>query len=287
MKDGVNSYLRSVSTPGGEYELSEATVRQYGYVLKKLLRYLGEDAKICDVGEERVRGFIDSLVKKGLSRSSLVQSRSCMRSFYSFLYEEGFSTQDISNAIRSRSRGRGKRRSKPLPVHLTAEEYEEFSSVLSGRYLVISDMLYCTGLRISELLSLTPADVNIEERMLTVRGKGGKVRRVFVVEKLLLRPVFPGFEELMQSTGYESKIFSVTPRRIQQIFEDAMNKCGIEKKVTPHKLRHTFATRMVSEGVRTEIVQQLLGHESISTTQIYARVTQHAVLQELSSKELL
>jgi len=137
------------------------------------------------------------------------------------------------------------------------------------------------------LLSLAPGDVDLDGRMVTVRGKGGKTRRVFLVERLLPEPVLPSLIALMRQRESDRPFFPLSSRRVQQAFTAARAKSGVEKAVTPHKLRHSFATRLVSEGVRTEIVQQLLGHESISTTQIYARVTQQAVLQELTGRQLL
>ena len=138
-----------------------------------------------------------------------------------------------------------------------------------------------------ELLRITLTDVDLDSRMLTISGKGGKMRRVFIVDSLIKEPVTPRFSDWLSKISDNDRVFQVSPRRIQQVFDSARKKCDIEKDVTPHKLRHSFATRLVGEGIRTEIVQQLLGHESISTTQIYAKVTQQAVLQELADKELM
>ncbi len=287
MRNLIDLYVQNTSTPGSDYELSDYTVRQYGYVLQLFNRHIGKDIDIGSISPEQVNGFFQHLTGKRYSQSSMVQARSCIRSFLSFLYMEGFIEKDLSETIRNRRRGRGKRRSKPLPVFLTDDEYSMFRGQLSGRDLLISDMLYCTGLRVQELLHISPHDVDLDSKMLMIHGKGGKMRRVFIVDSLIDEPVIPRLFERLSKIKDNGLVFQVSPRRIQQIFDSTRKKCEIDKEVTPHKLRHSFATRLVGEGVRTEIVQQLLGHESISTTQIYAKVTQQAVFKELTDKELI
>ena len=166
---------------------------------------------------------------------------------------------------------------KSIPVFLTKEEISKLFKVASSKKsLLIMRLLYATGLRVSECVNLKISDLEIKNNIAWVReGKGGKDRPIFFPEKLSeeLRKhiqtldekekyLFPGKDEGHLST-----------RNIQKIISNISKKAGIPKKVTAHKLRHSFATHNLDKGVDIRIIQELLGHSDLSTTQIYTHVS--------------
>lgn len=158
------------------------------------------------------------------------------------------------------------------------------NNIIGLRDKAILELLFSTGLRVSELASLDKNKINISRREISVRGKGGKIRMVFVSEsaKSALRnylekrsdsskAVF--ISHYRKNNHNRNTIQKLTPRSIQRIIKKYTQKAGITKKVTPHTLRHTFGTDLLRSGADLRAVQKLLGHSSITTTQIYTHVT--------------
>ena len=140
------------------------------------------------------------------------------------------------------------------------------------RDMAIIDLLFSTGLRVSELCSLSN-DIDLSQNEISVRGKGSKVRVVFITDDALLSIKEYKSKYLHQNKIVNDKLFPVTPRTIERIIKKYSIIAGISKKITPHVLRHSFATNLLQNGADIRSVQAMLGHSNIATTQIYTHVT--------------
>jgi integrase/recombinase XerD len=225
------------------------------------------------------------LGERGLSPATAARRRSAVRQFYRFALEEGWRADDPSRRVDA------PRRSRPLPKLLSREEVERLIAAASARdgaaglrLACMVEVLYAAGLRVSELIGLTLAAVARDPAFLTIKGKGGKTRlaplnapaREALKAYLAVRPSFlPRRAKespwLFPSRGGGGRL---TARRFAQLLDEAALAAGIDReKVSPHVLRHAFATHLVEGGADLRVVQTLLGHADIATTQIYTHVT--------------
>jgi integrase/recombinase XerD len=179
------------------------------------------------------------------------------------------------------------KRTKSLPKSLNEKEVQDLLKAVSinendtpfkqrskRRDKVILTLLYSTGLRISELVNLLKRDIDFDERTIRVRGKGDKDRIVLFDEstKELLLDYLEVDKHNSEYIFINKNGNKLTPRYVQMMIKKYADKAGIKKKVTPHVLRHSFATHLLKNGVDIRVIQQLLGHSSLSTTQIYTSV---------------
>ncbi len=232
-----------------------------------------------------VEGYFAELSARGLSAATAARRRASVRQFFRFALEEGWRQDDPSRRVDAPKKGR------PLPKLLSRSEVERLiasgSALGEGegaRLACMIEVLYAAGLRISELTALPLQAVVRDPAFLMVRGKGGKDRlaplngaaRAAVKAWLTHRPAFlPRRDKanpwLFPSTGASGR---VTPRRVAQLLDEAAVKAGIDPtRVSPHVLRHAFATHLLEGGADLRVVQTLLGHADIATTQIYTHVT--------------
>lgn len=247
----------------------------------------GCDLKTAD--RERVRAHLAGLSAAAIKPSSQARKLSALRRFYGFLYSEGIRRDDPCGAVEA------PRLSRPLPKILTAEEALKLveaaregdeDSAERARLLCIVEMLYASGLRISELVALPLAAVRTRERFIHVRGKGGRERlapmgaaaREALDAYVAMRESFmprgklgaAAARYLFPSRGVEAHL---TRRRCHQLLKTLAVKAGIHPdRLSPHVLRHAFATHLVEGGADLRSVQTLLGHADIATTQIYTHV---------------
>jgi integrase/recombinase XerD len=237
---------------------------------------------------EHVKGYLAHLAAQGSAASSQARRLSTLRQYYAFLYAEGRRTDDPTSAIDS------PRRAQPLPKILSSEEVsalieaarrEADESAAGRRLLCMLEILYASGLRVSELVTLPLSAARSREAFLLVTGKGRKERLVpvnraareaidgylAVRETFASSPVRGGTHRfLFPSSGGEGHL---TRRRCHQLLKDLAVKAGIHpNKLSPHVLRHAFATHLVEGGADLRSVQTLLGHADIATTQIYTHV---------------
>jgi integrase/recombinase XerD len=238
---------------------------------------------------EDVRKYLAALAKSGLAASSQARKLSTLRQFFGFLYSEGIRKDDPTSAIDA------PRRQRPLPKILTHEDVgklidearrEAENGPEGVRLLCIVEMLYAAGLRISELAALPLAAVRDKSGFLQVKGKGGKERlaplnpgaRAAIKAYLEVRSEFLPSEPAGRSAERflfpsRSKEGHLTRRRCHQVLKELALKAGIDPdKLSPHVLRHAFATHLVEGGADLRSVQTLLGHADIATTQIYTHV---------------
>lgn len=246
-----------------------------------------------DADAETVEAYFQDLGARGLAPATAARRRSALRQFYRFVRGEAWRADDPSRRVAAPKAGR------PLPKVLERDEIERLLTAASEkdgpqglRLSCIIELIYASGLRISELLALPLGALARDPAYLIVKGKGGKERlaplndaaRAAVRAYLAERPSFlpKGAKEspwLFPSRGVSGRL---TARRVSQLLEDAAIAAGVDReKVSPHVLRHAFATHLLEGGADLRVIQTLLGHADIATTQIYTHVAgehlQHVV----------
>jgi len=260
------------------------TVAAYRRDLGHLEAYLKTRSTGLDAcSAEDLRGYMARMERDGMASRTAARRLSALRQFYRFLYAEGLRVDDPSSAIDAPRLGRS------LPKILSEDDVERLLGAArarpgpEGRRLVcLLEIAYATGLRVSELVGLPLAAVARDERLLIVRGKGGKERMVPLTKAATeaiqaYRADRPRFLVSATESPYlfpsRSAEGHLTRRRLGQLLKELALECGIDPaKVSPHVLRHAFATHLLDHGADLRSVQQMLGHADISTTQIYTHV---------------
>ncbi len=271
-----------------EKGLAANTLESYRYDLQGLAAALGEHGRALDTaGREDLLRFLAVQVTSGRSPRSLSRYLSGFRQFYRWLLREGRIAQDPSALIESPKLGRG------LPKALSETQVEallaapDTAKPVGLRDRTMLELMYATGLRVSELVTLELVHVNLNQGVVRVTGKGGKERLVPLGEESLdwlQRWMRNGRPELLRG-GECGEVF-VTARRkgmTRQAFWHAIRRhalaAGIDRAVSPHMLRHSFATHLLNHGADLRVVQLLLGHSDLSTTQIYTHIAREGLKQ--------
>lgn len=287
LSDAINSYLAYVLDEKG---LSVNTVESYQRDLLKLLEFLGDiDTKEINLSD--IDDFASYLKKRDLSQNSRSRIFSCLRSFFSYLEMEGFYSSDLALNIQV------PRKITKLPDFLNEEEVSKLletpdTSTQRGiRDRAILELLYATGVRVSELVSLKISNVLLEERIIRVLGKGNKERIVpynSTAAKYLELYLYMVRPSILKKRG-EDRVFlnmrgtSLSRVSVWKILKNYAVKAGITKNIYPHILRHTFATHLLRNGCDLRTLQIFLGHASLMTTQIYTHLDKE-FLKEVHSK---
>ncbi|RLG50083.1 MAG: integrase [Thermoproteota archaeon] len=193
-----------------------------------------------------------------------------LRTFYEFLVDQGIVETNPVTIRRPRVR-------RKLPSVLSREEIEKLISAgRSERDRLLLRLLYATGARVSEISALRWEDINIKDRTAVIRGgKGGK-DRIVLFDEVTAREL----AEYRRKHGGQGRIFPLSPRTIQRIVKMAAARAGLRKEVHPHTLRHSIATHLLESGADLRAIQELLGHASLSTTQIYTHVSREHLKKE-------
>ena len=281
----LEAFLDSVWAERG---LSENTLNSYRYDLQRLAAHLRRrERTLASATREDLLGYLASQVEEGRSPRSLSRYLSGFRQFYRWLLREGRITEDPSALIDSPRLGRG------LPKALGEDQVEALLEApdtdrpLGLRDRAMLELMYATGLRVSELVRLELVGLNLNQGVVRVTGKGGKERLVPLGEEAmawLRRYLAEARPELLR--GGESAEVFVTARRsgmTRQAFWHAVRKyaraAGVTQAVSPHMLRHSFATHLLNHGADLRVVQLLLGHSDLSTTQIYTHIAREGLKQ--------
>jgi len=266
------------------------TLAAYGRDLDHAAGFLGgRKRRLADAASEDLRAYLAALSRAGMAPTTAARRLSTLRQFYRFLFAEGHRPDDPTAALDSPRRGR------PLPKILSEREVEALLAAARAqpgregqRLVALLEVLYATGLRISELVTLPRAAVARDPRVLIVRGKGGKERMIplseparaalaayLAAETAAARPdaargrAAPG-KWLFPSRGRAGHL---TRQRVAQMLKELALAAGLDPgKVSPHVLRHAFASHLLDHGADLRAVQKMLGHADISTTQIYTHV---------------
>lgn len=265
-----------------EKGLSENTREAYGSDLYKFIAYL-EEKKIKDVNNVTRGDITDYLMhekEKGINPNSLSRNLVSIRMFFRFLVINNYLEQDITNVLDS------PRLWKILPEVLSEQEVEKLLKAPDTRTKyglrdkAIIELMYAAGLRVSELVNLNMSDINIDVGFLRCMGKGSKERII-----PLGRPAIMALNNYLKKTraGFMKDLLAgnvfvtqrgkfFTRQGIWKLIKIYARSSGIKKTITPHTLRHSFATHLLSNGADLRVVQELLGHSDITTTQIYTHV---------------
>lgn len=273
------SYLKN------ERQYSKNTILSYQTDLLEAKSFWRENGGFVDWDKIQTRDievYLQSMAERKLSRNSQMRKMSSLRSFYRFLAKRKLIKADPTQTIVLRTEER------KLPQFFYAPEMKQVISSLQGntalteRNLALFELFYTTGMRVSEVSSLKINQVDFDLQMILVHGKGNKDRYVAFDDKTksaLQNYLENARPKLLGSKADQDFIFlnnqgqPLTDRGIEYIMQRTFNKAGISGKVHPHELRHTFATAMLNNGADLRTVQELLGHENLSTTQIYTHVT--------------
>ncbi len=258
-----------------ERAASSHTLRAYRKDLEEFFRFVNvkpEDVELADV-----RGFIAEQIKSGLNKTTVSRRLASVRSFFKFLYREGYKKSNPAKLVSN------PKIPKLLPRFLSVDdtfslvEKPEGTGFISARDRAILELLYSSGLRVSELSGLNVDDINTKEGLLKVKGKGRKERIVPVGSKAL-DAIKSYMVERIPLKGKDKALFlnrtgtRLTDRGVRRIVVKYARLIGIGGQIGPHALRHTFATHLLHGGADLRVIQELLGHSSLSTTQKYTHL---------------
>ena len=265
-----------------EQGLSNNTREAYLHDVEKLFAYF-EDEKIdfLKVELEHFHSFAAALMDVGIGERSIARILSGVRSFYKFLVLDGYLEQDPTELLESPKIG------KHLPEVLSVEEIDAIEGVIDvstpegQRDRAAIEMLYSCGLRVSELCNLLLSDLFLDEGFIRVTGKGDKQRLVPISERAIreLKSWFAFRNSINIKPGEEDYVFISAARKKHlsriTVFHNIKvyaEQAGIQKTISPHTFRHSFATHLLEGGANLRAIQTMLGHESISTTEIYTHI---------------
>jgi integrase/recombinase XerD len=259
---------------------AKATLTSYGRDLADFQAYLGKSGVTPGAASTAdLRAYLGSLHKRALSPATQARRLACLRQFYRFLFADNVRSDDPTGVLD------GVKQSRPLPKILSTEEVDALLGAARRqndlRLLALLELLYATGLRVSELVSLPKAALANRPRFLTVRGKGNKERLVPLSDPAVAaveayRAALTDRAELSAPWLFPSRGRHLTARRLAQLLKELAVAAGIDPaKVSPHVLRHAFASHLLANGADLRAVQKMLGHADISTTQIYTHVLEN------------
>lgn len=269
-----DSYERFLQYCRNERDFSERTIRAYGKDLDRLGEFTwttGGQDPIDELNEEDLQRYLAWLRKQELAQSTIERHIASLRAFYKFLVDREIRDDNPSADLSFRDRGRS------LPTVWSEGEIESFLDELEGRRdRALFELLYSTGMRVSELTSLDWRDYSVGDRTVQVTGKGGKERLVPVgpTAAKCLREYRNTVEDDPESPMFRnSRSDRLTSRGVRYLVDKYQKQCPVSKPLSPHVFRHSCATHMLNRGADLKTVQALLGHESLSTTQVYTHVS--------------
>jgi integrase/recombinase XerC len=282
MNELLESFIKHLSD---ERNYSEHTVKAYRGDLENFRNFLlKEEKKVEDADVATINAYVSTLYGKN-SPASVERKISAVRSFFSYLVRKDIVAQNPAKLVRT------PKKEKHLPVFLSVDEVFNLVNVkdpeqspLRLRDRAILELLYSSGLRVSELAGTTLADLSMGEAIIRVRGKGNKERIVPVGSKALsaLGDYLDIREKLKPASDrifLNSRGGGITTRSLARIIKKYGLVSGISKNVSPHVLRHSFATHLLAGGADLRAIQEMLGHASLSTTQRYTHLSVERIME--------
>ncbi len=248
--------------------------------------------KLLAVTPDHIRAFLAHLHERNYSKSSTARKLATLRSFYKFLVKRGYLETNPVAPIKT------PKQEKRLPKCLTLEQVQTLldapndTNWLGARDKAILETIYSTGVRVGELVGLNVDDVDFLGGMLHIRGKGGRERlapigqrAMLAIKKYLhLRKQHPNAEKFDQKALFVNKHGKrLSTRSVRRKLDKYLIQAGLDPSISPHTLRHSFATHLLDNGADLRSVQELLGHQSISTTQIYTHLTSQRLKESYES----
>jgi integrase/recombinase XerC len=284
MRRVMAAFLRHLER---ERNVSPHTLRAYQQDLAQFSDHLrlelGREAAPRDVDHLLIRSFLARLHQRGLRKTSAARRLASLRTFFRYLCREGVLRTNPARTLLS------PRIERKIPVHLEEADVAALLDVpgdsgLARRNRALLELAYATGVRCAELVGLDVDDLDLEERMVRVLGKGRKERIVpfgtraqsALTEYLSARRDFPGSGEALFLNRYGGRL---TDRFVRRLVSDRVQAVALRRKISPHTLRHSFATHLLERGADLRAIQELLGHTSLSTTQRYTHVNARHILE--------
>lgn len=284
LEHGLAEFLTHL---GLEKNASPQTVKSYREDLTQALQFLRDHLSVSSLAAEAwntrtLRAFVAWLHTQQYASSTIARRLAAVRTFGKFLCRQGVLVVNPAVALRSPRVG------KKLPHFLTLADVEQLLSAAGGvthlgrRDRAILETLYSAGVRVSELVGLNLADVTLSDGVMIIRGKGMKERLALLGDHAVtaLRVWLTDRAELLAAEGRTSDaVFlnksgtRLTTRSVGRLLSNYLTQAGLDPRTTPHTLRHSFATHLLDNGADIRGVQELLGHKSLTTTQVYTHIT--------------
>ncbi len=240
---------------------SERTIKTYTYQNQQFLNYIKKDTN--DITTDDVKEYLAHLMSTNIANSSVALAKASLKFYYDEVLEKNIVTFKTPKIARK------------LPEVLTQQEVKNLlQATTHTKSRIIIKLLYSSGIRLSECLNLQVKDLELGNRIGWVRGGKGNKDRMFILSNDVANELL---HYVQNKSGY---VFTgknnqpLSARNIQKIVKAASKRAGITKNITPHKLRHSFATHLLEAGTDIRIIQELLGHSNLQTTQIYTKVSQ-------------
>jgi tyrosine recombinase XerC len=264
-----------------ERNASPHTISGYGRDLGQLEAYLNENkADWRFAGNVVLRGFLASLYQKKQKKTTIGRKLAAMRSFYGFCLNRKWIEVNPAKVLAT------PRQDKNVPSFLSEDEMAEFLDLPSSdnpldlRDRAALELLYASGIRVGEMVAVDLADVGFDERLIRVKGKGKKERLVPFGRKAEagLRIYLRARPDLLKDKLNQNALFlnykggRLTSRSVERIVDKYIQRTAVNRKIRPHSLRHSFASHLLSRGADLRVIQELLGHSSLATTQKYTHL---------------
>jgi tyrosine recombinase XerC len=247
------------------------------------LDYLGRQQNLTSIDKYLVREYLAYLTREGYARSTLARRLASIRGFSRFLFTEGIVESDFAISLKT------PKQKKAIPEVMSMDEIAKYlegnmpgkSPALQARNQTMFELLYATGIRVAELVGLNVQDLDAANQYIRVMGKGRKERVVPLGEYALsrldayLRHHRPALLHGRQDDALflNARGHRLTTRGVQYVLDECTRHLQVHKDISPHVFRHTFATHLLDNGADLRAIQELLGHASLSTTQVYTKVT--------------
>ena len=291
MQELINDYLDYVFLEKG---LSQDTKESYQFDLESFNNYF-QNIKISNIKEKDITNYLEYLSKeKNLSSRSIERHLTTLRGFFKYLIKMEILDYDPMKNIDNLKIG------KHLPSVLTIEEVDKLMDInldspFNYRTKAMLELMYGSGLRVSELVNLTINDIDLYNNTILINGKGSKQRIVPIGEyakEYLEEYMNVRYELLKKKNGNPDMLFlnnhgmPITRHGFNFLLQSLLKEKGIEKEVTPHTLRHSFATHMLDNGADLRTIQELLGHSDIVTTRIYTHVSKKQIKENYDKYQI-